>query len=369
VSELLDYVREGFGFGPEQMITFHKLQAFSPAYFKDNGKLFGYSAENMLAAQSLSESRYASGDHDPFITDGLIGPSDEWKIIDIESLCGFFTNPAKYLLTKRLGIYLEEKDAVLSDREDFDLSGLDRYLVNQDLVSDIKDGKPSGNYCLSAYRAEGRLPHGRAGEILLNESGIDAGNFVKKLDEFTKGGKPDSYNVDMTINGFSLTGRLTNIYESGMLSFRYAAMKAKDLLRAWIYHLALCSHRDRGLPLNTFLVCTDKTVKFNPVEKSGDNLAVLLDLYYQGLSKPLLFFPGLSEEYVKQSHINKKDRKEVMKAVRNRWLGSMYSRGEFEDPYYNICFRSAGMNDIFNDSFIKNSESVFLPLLNHLSET
>ncbi len=369
VSELLDYVREGFGFGPEQIITFHKLQAFSPAYFKDDGKLFGYSAENMLAAQSLSESRYKSGDRAPFITDGLIGPSDEWKIIDIESLCGFFTNPAKYLLTKRLGIYLEEKDAILSDREDFDLSGLDRYLVNQDLVSDIKDGKPAGDYCLSAYRAEGRLPHGKAGEILLNESGIDAGIFVKKLDEFTKGGKPDSYNVDMTINGFSLTGRLTNIYESGMLSFRYAAMKAKDLLRAWIYHLALCSHRDRGLPLNTFLVCTDKTVKFNPVEKSGDILAVLLDLYYQGLSKPLHFFPGLSEEYVKQSHINKKDRKEAMKAVHSKWLGSIYSRGEFEDPYYNICFRSAGMDDIFNNSFIKNSESVFLPLLNHLSES
>lgn len=369
VSELLDYVREGFGFGPEKMITSHKLQAFSPAYFKDNMKLFSYSAENMLAAQSLSESRLKSVAHVPFISGQLIGPSDEWKIIDIESLCGFFTHPAKFLLTKRLGIFLDEKDVILSDREDFDLSGLDRYLVNQDLVSDIKDGKQTCDYFLSMYRSEGRLPHGKAGEILLNESGIDAGLFVKQLDEFTKGGKPDSYNADITINGFSLTGRLTNIYKSGMLSFRYAAMKAKDLLRAWIYHLALCFQRDRGLPLNTFLICMDKTVKFNPVEKSGDHLAVLLDLYYQGISKPLLFFPGLSEEYVKQTHLNNKDKKYSIQAVRNKWLGSKYSRGEFEDPYYNICFRSAGMDDIFNNSFIKNSESVFLPLLNHLSET
>jgi exodeoxyribonuclease V gamma subunit len=352
------------------MTTFHKLQAFSPSYFKDNGKLFGYSAENMLAAQSLSESRYKSGDHAPFITDGLIGPSDEWKIIDIESLCGFFTNPAKYLITKRLGIFLDEKDVVLSDREDFDLSGLDRYLVNQDLVSDIKDGKPAGDYCLSAYRAEGRLPHGKAGEILLNESGIDAGFFVKKLGEFTKGGKPGSYNVDMTINGFSLTGRLTNIYESGMLSFRYAAMKAKDLLRAWIYHLALCSHRDRGLPLNnTYLVCMDKTVKFNPVEKSGDNLAVLLDLYWEGLSHPLSFFPDLSHEYNEQAHIRRKEKKEAIRIVEKRWQGSDFAGGVSEDPYYALCFRNSDINDIFNDSFIKNSESVFLPLLHHLSES
>ena len=369
VCELLDYVREGFGFGPDQMITSHKLQAFSPAYFKDDGKLFGYSAENMLAAQSLSESRYKSGDRAPFITDRLIEPSDEWKMIDIESLCGFFTNPAKYLLTKRLGIYLEEKDAVLSDREDFDLSGLDRYLVNQDLVSDIKDGKPAGDYCPSAYKAEGRLPHGKAGEILLNESGIDAGIFVKKLDEFSKDGKPDSYNVDMTINGFSLTGRLTNVYESGMLSFRYAAMKAKDLLRAWIYHLALCSHRDRGLTLNTFLVCTDKTVKFNSVEKSGDNLAVLLDLYWQGLSRPLHFFPELSHEYNEQTHNRGKGKNEAIRIVEKRWQGSDYARGVSEDPYYDLCFRNTGTEGIFDDSFIKNSESVFLPLLNHLSES
>jgi len=367
ISELLDYVREGFGFGPEQMITRHKLQAFSPAYFKDSGKLSSYSAENMLAAQSLSESRYKSGDRAPFIADGIIGPSDEWKIIEIESLCGFFTNPAKYLLTKRLGIYLEKKDTVLSDREDFNLSGLDSYLVDQDLVSDIKDGKPAGDYYLSAYRAEGRLPHGKAGEILLNESGIDAGIFVKKLDEFTKGGRPDFYNVDMTINGFSLTGRLTNIYENGMLSFRYAAMKAKDLLRAWIYHLALCSHLDRGLPLNTFLVCTDKTVKFNSVEKSGDNLAVLLDLYWEGLSHPLSFFPDLSHEYNEQVHIRGKEKKEAIRIVEKRWQRSDFARGVSEDPYYDLCFRNSDINDIFNDSFIKNSESVFFPLLNHLS--
>ncbi|RPH47128.1 MAG: exodeoxyribonuclease V subunit gamma, partial [Desulfobacteraceae bacterium] len=337
VSELLDYVREGFGFGPEQMITRHKLQAFSPAYFKDSGKLSSYSAENMLAAQSLSESRYKSGDRAPFLADGIIGPSDEWKRIEIETLCGFFANPAKYLLTKRLGIYLEEKDTVLSDREDFDLNGLDRYLVNQDLVSDIKEGKPAGDYCLSAYKAEGRLPHGKAGEIMLNESGIDAGIFVKKLDEYTKDGKPGFYNVDMTINGFSLTGRLTNIYESGMLSFRYAAMKGKDLLRAWIYHLVLCSLDSDISTLNTLLVCTDKSAKFNPVEKSVDELAALLDLYREGLSRPLRFFPDLSHEFAEQTHILGKGKNDAVRIVEKKWYGSYYARGVSKDPYYDLC--------------------------------
>lgn len=232
----------------------------------------------------------------------------------------------------------------------------------------MKDGKPA-EYCLDAYRAEGRLPHGKAGEILLNEAGIDAGIFIKKLDEFTKRGKSESLNADLTINGFSLTGRLTNIYESGMLNFRYAQMKTKDILRAWINHLILSSHRDMGLPLYTFLVCMDKSVKFNPVENSLNILETLLDLYWEGISKPLAFFPELSREYAEQVYKRGKGKNEAIGIVEKRWKGSDYTAGVSEDPYYDLCFKNADTKEIFDDSFIKNSESVFILLLNHLSES
>ncbi len=365
-SELLDYVREGFGFDNGQMITSHKLQAFSSAYFRDKGKLFSYSAENMLAACSLHESRHKDEGNIPLISKGLCEPTDELKILNIESLCSFFTNPAKHLLQKRLGIYLEEKESVLSDKENFDLTGLDNYFVNQDLVADIQAGRTL-DYILKAYKAEGRIPHGNIGEILLKESVIGTGKFVGKIREYNRESQPSLLDIDMTIDEFSLTGRLSNIYESGMLNFRYAAMKTKDLLRAWIYHLVLCAHREMDLPSKTVLVCMDKTALFNPVGKSRENLIVLLNLYWEGLSKPLHFFPDSSEEYVSQAHIKKKNRKDSMQAVRNKWLGSKFSMGEFEDPYYNACFRNSDINDIFDDSFIKNSESVFLPLLDHLS--
>ncbi|MFO7667256.1 MAG: exodeoxyribonuclease V subunit gamma [Desulfobacterales bacterium] len=368
VSELLDYVREGFGFDSGQMITSHKLQAFSPAYFMDKGKLFSYSAENMLAAYSLYESRQKNEAGIPLISKGLCGPSDEFKILNIESLCGFFMNPAKYVLQKRLGIYLEEKESVLSDKENFDLTGLDNYLVNQDLVADIQAGIPP-DYILKAYKAKGRLPHGNIGEILLKESLVGAETFVGRIEEYKRDSQSYALDIDMTFHDFSLTGRLSNVYEKGMLSFRYTAMKPKDILRTWIYHLVLCSHSGSNLPSNTVLVCMDKTVVFDSVEKSREYLIVLLNLYWEGLSRPLYFFPDSSEEYVKQAHINKRDIKYSMQAARNKWLGSKYSRAESEDPYYNACFRNSNINEIFNDSFVKISESVFLPLLNHLSES
>lgn len=368
VSELLDYVREGFGFNSTHMITSHKLQAFSPEYFRDKGNLFSYSAENMLAACSLYESRNKDEGNIPLISKGLCEPPDEFKILNIESLCSFFANPAKYLLTKRLGIYLEEQESGLCDKENFGLTGLDNYFINQDLAADLQAGRAS-DYILKTYKAEGRLPHGNIGEILLKESVIDAEMFVEKIEEYKGDSQSSIIDIDMTIEDFSLTGRLANIYESGMLSFRYAAMKTKDILRAWIYHLVLCSNRDMGLPSNTSLVCMDKTALFNPVEKSRENLVALLNLYWEGLSKPLLFFPDSSEEYVRQAHIKKKDRKNSMQVARNKWLGSKFSRGEIEDPYYNACFRNSDINEILNDSFVKNSETVFLPLLNRLSES
>jgi len=146
-------------------------------------------------------------------------------------------------------------------------------------------------------------------------------------------------------------------------------MKGKDLLRAWIYHLVLCSLDSDISTLNTLLVCTDKSAKFNPVEKSIDELAALLDLYREGLSRPLRFFTDLSNEFAEQTHIMGKGKKDAGRIVEKKWHGSYYARGVSKDPYYDLCFRNTSMDDIFNDSFIKNSESVFLPLFNHLSES
>jgi exodeoxyribonuclease V gamma subunit len=366
VSELLDYVNEGFGFDNKQMITVHRLQAFSSEYFTDKGKLFSYSKENMLAACSLFESRDKDDEKISLITKGLSLPPDEFKILSIEALCNFFGNPAKYLLQKRLGIYFEEKESLLADKENFDIAGLDNYLINRDLVADMQANK-STDYIIKAYKAEGRLPHGNIGETILKESVIGAETFLKKIEEYKGKNKPFSLDIDMTVDEFSLTGRLANIYETGMLNFRYAKMKTKDILRAWIYHLVLCSHLETGLPSRTILACMDKTAFFDPVEKSREYIAALLNVYWEGLIKPLHFFPDSSEEYVRQKHINKKDEKYSMQAVRNKWLGSKYSRGEFEDPYYNACFRNSDIKEIFSDLFVKNSETVFLPILNHSS--
>ena len=78
----------------------------------------------------------------------LAEPDNEWKALSIKALVTFFNNPAKYLLEKRLGIYLLERAVVLDERENFSLDHLGKYMLDQELVttrlsgSSLKDMYP-----------------------------------------------------------------------------------------------------------------------------------------------------------------------------------------------------------------------------------
>ncbi|MFP3869988.1 MAG: exodeoxyribonuclease V subunit gamma, partial [Syntrophobacteria bacterium] len=82
VSELTDYIEQGFhipgGKILDHIFRQHRLQAFSPAYFTGDGKLFSYSDQNLAAARRLVEARKPP---EPFIAEGLSQPGEEWKSV------------------------------------------------------------------------------------------------------------------------------------------------------------------------------------------------------------------------------------------------------------------------------------------------
>jgi exodeoxyribonuclease V gamma subunit len=68
----------------------------------------------------------------PLITRALpLSPAEKEELhsLDIETLVRFFSNPIRFLLQQRLGIYLEEAAGLTERREDFKLNPLDQYLV------------------------------------------------------------------------------------------------------------------------------------------------------------------------------------------------------------------------------------------------
>jgi exodeoxyribonuclease V gamma subunit len=357
VSELLDYIDAGFGLASEQVITQHKLQAFSPDYFTEGRKLFSYSRENFAAVGSRSDHQAPR----PLISAALSTPAPEWKTLEVDTLGNFFRNPTKFLLEKRLGIHMAEGEAAAEEREHFNLDGLERYGLGNDLVQSGLSGLEVKDH-LHVHQARGRLPHGNVGELVYSEISADARRFVGKIMHHTEGKTQDSLKVDLDIAGFTLRGWITANQTDGLLHIHYAKLKPKYLLNSWVYHLLFNVINERDLPCRSLLVCKDSIWEFEPVPSPVENLAYLLELYWKGMSEPLKFFPESSYEYARRIMNHKQTKTAALNAARRKWLASDFFRGESEDPYYDTCFKHI---DPIDEEFQSIAENVFTPLLNH----
>jgi exodeoxyribonuclease V gamma subunit len=361
VSELEDYLTAGFGLNASDLMTRHRLQAFSPEYFKKGNKaLFSYSKENMLASARL----FGSKENIPFIDAGLSPPDDEWKQINNKQLRQFFTHPARYLLQNRLGIYYNRGVSVLEDRENFRMDPLDRYTIGQKLVEHRLNGADPEEL-RTVYQASGMLPHGTVGDIQFRELCQDVNAFVTRMNHIIGEVPKKSHDVDLNIGDCVIHGELNAIHKKqGMVRYRFANMKPKDLISAWIDHLLLCAVAEPELERITTSICRDASWKFSPVKDSHSILIGLLSRYLDGLLKPMPFFPETG--YIYTNDILKKNRsqKDALRSARKRWRGSDFNRGESEDPYFRRCF---GTIDPLDDQFKTLSLEIFKPMFDSLS--
>jgi exodeoxyribonuclease V gamma subunit len=367
VSELMDTIENGFELPAkpilEHVVTVHRLQAFSPQYFKKGGRLFSYSLENRDAAAFLHKNEAAA----PLITRTLpLTPPEKEELhsLDIETLIRFFSNPVRFLLQQRLGIYLEEAAGLTARREDFELNPLDQYLVGQNLVNAAMEGQDLNDY-RSVQIAMGQLPHGNVGTFYYNQLSNDVERFVSKIGslKYRKIAGPLEARIQM---GESvLHARLPEIYDCGLLQVRYAKQRAQDLLRLWICHLVFCEAVPEDLEPRSSILFKNAGWQFKPAD---DHLKILMDLFKMfkaGLKKPLHLFPGSSLEYVQQQ-IKGKSRAAALTLARKKWQGSGdYARGESADPYYDICFKTT---DPLDQAFEDVSKAVFGPLLARITE-
>ena len=362
VSELLDTIEQGFelpgGKIREHLVGFHCLQAFSPRYFGKDPKLFSYSSENCDAAKFVHKRKQAT----PLITGAipLTAPEKaELRKLDIESLCRFFSHPTRFLLQQRLGIYLEQATALTERREDFELNNLDQFRVGQSLVRTRMTGNDL-NACRPAQMAGGQFPHGNVGTLLYNEMSTAVEQFASRveLNKEKKIAGPLEKQID--IGEVTLLVRLPEIFDGGLVEYRYANQRAQDLLRLWIYHLTFCDLAQRDWPQTSVMIFRKSVWQFHPVKHPRKLLAELLDTFKAGMEKPLHLFPATSLEYIQQQQLNGKSETAAMALARRKWAGSEFFRGEADDPYFDICFK---MTDPLDASFAKISKAIFEPLL------
>lgn len=366
VSDLLDYIRETFSLTEakrERLWRFHRLQAFSPSYFVEGSPL-SYSRDNFLAAQSLVETR---GGGRRFFSEPLQVPEELTSNVGLDDLLQFFSNPARFLLKKRLGILLEEPDAVLEEREPFELIGLERYKTANELLSWMAEGRDPMEL-LRINRAAGRLPHGLVGERLFEALKRDVEVFSAAAAELRKRPKREPAAFSMMIEGCSLHGSIREIYGSSLVRLRFARPKAKDFITIWIELLAANLATSQEEEMEAVLAGWEKEVKlirFRPPSEGEETLSELIRIYKEGLQAPLKFFPETSWEYAASLlKEGKSPQKSLAKAL-NCWANDFMKSTESEDPYAVLCF---GETPPLDEAFQELAGRIYGPIIEAMAE-
>jgi len=377
LCELLDYIGEHYSLPEDSLTTVHPLQSFSWKYFIDESAKDGYGAklgikipDNLISYSAedkeLAQLRFEDFKADNFAENELQAIPEELYRIDLDDLCDFFTNPAKYFLQKCLQVNPQIRDLPeLEDCENFELSGLERHKIAEKILKDQLNHKVDfeseefKSLMRKHFHASGVLPVKAWGDIEFTKFLDDFIPFAKDIAE--KIGQPQealtgNHSFD---NGVLLQACFNDLYlvENGtqQIQFKYSNVKtnAKYWIRASLYDLA--AKTMELVPENsTFsLIAKDGTKSFaaEGAEAAKEKLERLTELYLEGLRRPLPFFPNTSLAYIKSGG----------NAAVKKWASSKNYKdntripGEGDDAYVSCCF-----GKIFKatEEFEKNSKEI-----------
>ncbi|MFZ0790935.1 MAG: hypothetical protein WAM94_15095, partial [Chromatiaceae bacterium] len=333
VRELLDYLDQQYQLAEPKdgetlsgrLITVHPLAPFSPRNYLHGQSSYDEDwcevARAMLRpaapgpGQSLNWSRACLGEAPE--------PMREVTLVQLER---FFSHPVRYFVNNRLQVYLKEEEPE-PDEEPFVLDRLQSFGLKQRLVEGRLQGlEPS----LRQLKAEGRLPHGAFAELALERETEDLSALSARLAPFA-GLRPLPVAVDLDFGGDAgprrLSGQVRGIYPGlGLLRWKPGRIKGADILGLWLAHLAWCATGKEGdKPATLCASGGDYSIRESwPPDAARGTLARLLDLYWQGVHRPLPVLPKASFAYARKLHAGGNG--DPLAVARRDWSGDDFNK-------------------------------------------
>ncbi len=344
LTELIDY--SGVS------VTEHPLQPFSSRYFDQSDRsLVSYKAQWLEAARSQP-----AAENPEFAGNTLRQLDDSWRITGMQELISFYQLPAAEFLSTRLDIRFTRAEDSLENTEPFEVDNLHNWQLKQAVYGFIEKGDTKA-LIKDKLKARGELPAGVAGDSILDAvfdttSSLDLRASKYKNRETTK------REVDIDLGDFRLTGYLEGVGQNGLFDAWVGGLRAKDLVRTWIRHVVLCRLAPSDVALKSVLVCEPFTAKFSPVENPGALLQDLLDMRWQGLATPLVWFPDAALAWLNSelAVIGTKDAP--------RWHRRKTAESELKKIAPSVLWR--GHENPFGEDFKSTSRRVLMPLFEHV---
>ncbi len=366
VSELMEVIRDEYadeqpedGTGLPVVIR-HRLQAFSPAYFRKRGDLCSYSE---MAYEAAREQ--ASGAHRDarFFAEPLTDPESSRCRVSLDELCRFFANPALFLLEQRMGMRFLRQSQPLEDDEAFSLDPLERFGLRRNLFEGFLANQDRERI-VRRLRAEGRLPHGVLGEVVLARESDEQRQLVEEIRPRLERVRRQAVTVELDVDGFQLSAAIDFLGRDHRLCYRLGSLRSKDLVDAWLGHLVMNAAPGARMAKTTLVMGIEKnnrwqTLRLDPVERPREHLAAWLRRYRQGLSSPLPFFPDTSFAFARKMAASA-DRTKALAAAHSKWSNPYQERSESEHMAYRISFAD---DDPLDEAFQEVALELLSPLL------
>ncbi len=367
VRELLDFMDSRYppaaGEPPisERITRLHPLQPFSPRNYAQNDASYDrYWCQVAVAIQG------DVGAAEPRDWPGILLPlaEDERHDIELKSLRRFLAHPVKYFFNQRLRIYLQEA-VQREDEEPFVLDGLQRWTIKSRLLDDFLQGRVTRSEQL---RAQGLLPHGVFSELSLAREQQEVAPLVERLEDFV-GGEFHPRQVDIACaGGIRLGGQVEHYLPGrGVLHVSASRLKGKALLGLWLDHLALCASGQLTAAESSTLVCRDAMWRFAPVSEAVAlaELQQYMDIYWQGLQRPLPIFPRASFSWAMQLG----DDAKAMREARKQWgkEENNYNKApvDKDDIYIQLALRGLHGDPLACAEFTELATALYATALNH----
>jgi exodeoxyribonuclease V gamma subunit len=351
VTELLDVLMDYYQLS--DLMTRHPLQPFSKRYFDGASDLFSFSEADCETAKAL----LAPKPEPTLWWQGTIQTETEETIEDVIELSDFFRffqHPQRYFMRQQLYLRFAGIDAETQEREPFNINELSLYDINQEWIQQLLMSSPIS---LTKLQAQGLWLFGAAGELEFEQHQLEMQEFVERIRATNIGQPLDDLPVDLKIGGYRLVGTLGNRYQNGSLHYRYANLKGKDFITAWLRHLLINQSQKQV----TYLISTDEDLLFQPDICSSDYLPQFIEIYKIGQQQPNAFFVEAALAYLKQAG-KQRAIKSPLDAAKEYLSTAITYASEYElrQLYGNV----ADMELVLTDIFEQQCETLLLPAWN-----
>jgi exodeoxyribonuclease V gamma subunit len=329
----------------KDLVIKHPLQAFSHHYFIEGSENKSFSFADYETAVALDKNKV---NNEPWWEGTL--DTEVPEVIEINDLFAFYRQPQQYFLQQQLGVRFTDVGATIEEREPFSLGALDAYSINQQWIEHNLSNIP---FTLKKLQAQGLWLSGVSGELEFTRQEQLIKQFTALIKQQNLGPKQQDQSIDILVANYRLAGNLNHIYQQGSLIYRYANLKGKDFMFAWLHHLIMNQLQVH----NTHILSKDESLVFYSENQQPEVLEQLIQIYLRGRQQPNVFFTEAAFAYVKHC-ATPKAKKSAIAAAQEKFIKEM----EFDKSLKQLYGQYEELSQLLTPEFETLCQSLILPV-------